>query len=82
MLKVFGTISIPHATAIGQSQTNNNQSCAHNNLVTGQNSKKTIDSEKGAYSEGTVTNLFPELHLSQTAASREYTPKHKKNTEK
>ena len=45
-------------------------------------SKKTIDSKKGDYLEGMATNLCPELCQSLLAASREYTPKHKKNMEK
>ena len=43
---------------------------------------KTIDSKKESYSEGTPTNLCPEIHQSLAAASREYVPKHKKNMEK
>ena len=82
LLQVFGTISTQHASVMGQSQTNNKHNGDHNNLVTGQNSKKTIDSNKGAYSEGMVTNLCPEICQSLTAASRKYAPKHKKNMEK
>ena len=82
LLQIFGTISIPHAAVMGQSQTNNDHSRVQNNLVTGQNSKKIIDSKKGAYSEGTTTSLCPELRQSLTSASREYTPKHKKNMDK
>ena len=82
LLQVFGTIRIQHAAAMGQSWTNNNHVCAHKNLVTGKNNKKTIESNKGAYSEGNATNLCPELRQSLTAASREYAPKHKKNMEK
>ena len=82
LLQVFRTISIPHAAAMVQSQTNKNHGRAHKNLVTGRKSKNTIDSKKGAYSEGTATNLCPELRQSLMAASRKYAPKHKKNVEK
>ena len=82
LLQVFGTISVPHTAAMGQSHTNNNHSRAHNNLVTGQTSKKTIYSKKGACLEVTAKHFYPELCQSLTAASREYTPKHKKNMEK
>ena len=82
LLKVFGTISIPHAAAMGQSRTNNDHGRAHNNLVTGRKYKKTIDSKKGAYSEGKDTMFNPELRQYLTAASREYAPNHKKNMEK
>ena len=82
MMQVFGTISIPHAAAMGQSRTNNNHGRSHKNLVTGRNYKKKIDSKKGAYSEGTATNLRPELRQYLTAASREYAPNHKNNMDK
>ena len=82
LLPVFGSISIPHAAAMGQSLTNNNHGCAHKNLVTGQKSKKKIDSKKGAYLEGTATNLCSELRQSLTTASREYARKHNKNMDK
>ena len=81
LLQVFGTISIPHAMEMGQSRTNNDHGRAHKNLVTGQKYKKMIDSKKGAYSEGTATNLCP-LRQYLMAASREYAPKHNKNMEK
>ena len=77
-LQVFGTTSIPHAAAIGQSRNNNDSGRAHKNLVIGQNSKKNIDSKKGAYSEGPATIVFPELRQSLAAESREYALKHKK----
>ena len=82
LLQVFRTISIQHAAAMGQSRTNNNQSLAHKILVTGRKSKKTIDSKKGAYLEGTATNLCPELHQSLGASSKKYALKNKKNMEK
>ena len=82
LLQVFGTISIPHAAVMGQSCTNNDHGRSKNNIVTSRKSKKTIDSKKGAYSEGTDTNLCPELRQSLTVASREYAPKHKKNMDK
>ena len=78
LLQVFGTIIIPHATAMCQSRTKNDNGRVHKTLVTGQNSKKTIDSKKGVYLEGTATIFCPELRLSLPAASREYVPKHKK----
>ena len=67
---------------MGQSRTKNDYGRAHNNLVTIRKSKKKIDSKKGAYLEGTATNLCPELCQSLAASSREYAPKHKKNVEK
>ena len=82
LLQVFRTISIPHVAEMGQPRTNNDHGCAHKHFVTGQKPKKNIDSKKGAYSEGTATIFFPELRQSLTAASREYTLKHKKNMEK
>ena len=78
-LQVFGTISIPHTAATGHSRTNNCHGRVHNNLVTGLNFKNTIDSKKGAYSEGTATIFCPELRQSMTSASREYAPNPKKN---
>ena len=74
LLQVFRAISTPHAAEMGQSWTNNYHIRADNNLVTVRKFKKTIDSKKGAYSEGTATNLCPELYQSLTAASREYAP--------
>ena len=76
-LQVFGTISIPHAASVDQSHTNNYHGRSHNNLVKGRKYKKTIDSNKGAYLEGTATFFCPELCQSLTAASSEYAPKHK-----
>ena len=82
LLQFFGTIRTTHAVAMGQSHTNSNDSRAHNNLVTIRKSKKTIESKKGAYLEGTSTNFCSELRQSLEAASMEYSPKHKKNMEK
>ena len=81
-LQVFGTISIPHVAAMVQSRNDNDHGRAPNNFVTGRMSKKTIESKKGDYSECTATISPPELRQSLMAASREYLPKHKKNTEK
>ena len=78
-LQVFGTISIPHAVAMVQSRTNNDHSRAHNNFVTGQKSKKNIDSKKEGYLERKAKNLCPELRQYLTAASRKYVTKHEKN---
>ena len=44
LMQVFGTISIPHATAMGQTRTNNDHGHSHKNLATDQKSKKKIDS--------------------------------------
>ena len=82
LLQVFETISIPNAAAVGQSWTNNDHGCAHNNLVTDRNSKKTIYSKKGACLEVTAKHLYPKLCQSLTEASRDYAPKHKNNVEK
>ena len=81
-LQVLGTISIPHALAMGQSRTNNNHGNSHKNFITGRKSKKKIDSKKKAYLEGTAIHLCPELCQSLTVASRYYAPKHRKNMEK
>ena len=78
LLQIFGTTSIPHTAAMGQSRNNNKTGRVHKNLVTGQNPKKKIDSKKGAYSEGPTTIVFPELRQSLAAESREYALKHKK----
>ena len=73
---------IPHAATMGQSRTSNYYGHSHKTLVTSRKSKKKIDYKKGAYLEGTVTNLCLELCKSLRAASRKYAPKHKKNMEK
>ena len=82
LLQVIGTISIPHAAAMGQSRKNNNHGRAYNNLVTGRNYKNTIDSKKGAYSGDTAKFFCLELRQSLTETSREYATKHNKNMEK
>ena len=59
LLQFFGTISIPHAAAMGQSRTNNDHGRARKNLVTGRKSKKTVDSKNGSYLEGTAKKFVP-----------------------
>ena len=76
VLITFRTISIPNATGLGQSRTNNEHGRGHTNFVLDQKPKTPSESRTGAYVNGSATNLDPLLRRSLTKASKERAEQH------